>query len=543
MMAFKKSKPLFFVIAKYGVAIVFMLVVFVACKNNSKNKEVAQETVIIPFDEEAYRPNFHFTPKKGWMNDPNGMFYYNGYYHLYFQHYPDSTVWGPMHWGHAVSTDMISWRELPIALYPGELGDIWSGSAVLDKNNSSGFASQEGQMPIVAMYTNAKKTEIEDDPWLQTQGIAYSFDEGKTFTKYEGNPTLNNPGIPDFRDPKVNWDEANQRWIMVLAAGQEIKFYSSKDLKDWQFLSNFGEGLGNHGGVWECPDFVQLPVKGSDEKKWVLFVSINPGAPNGGSGTQYFVGDFDGTEFTLDSNYNGELSSNHTFWIDHGRDNYAGVMWSNIETAEGAKYFIGWMSNWFYANEVPTHPWRSATTIAREMSLTKEGKTYRLVSKPVKELASYHGKKYKKESIKVNEKVKLIDAEKIDLTKTVINFSISDFKEAFTFILSNDVGDELSFGFKPDDNTFFIDRTKSGKTDFSEKFADRVTTASRTAMTDEFNASIVLDKTSIELFYDDGQTVMTEIFFPNRPYETLSVSSLENEFIINAIEIHELKIN
>ena len=507
------------------------------------SNEATKETSISD-EETMFRPNFHFSPKKGWMNDPNGMFYYNGYYHLYFQHNPDDNKWGPMHWGHAISTDMITWKEQPIALYPDEMGTIFSGSAVVDFDNTTGFSS-ESKTPIIAMFTHHdmeanKAGKIVDE----VQSIAYSLNEGLTYTKYEGNPVVENPNIPDFRDPKVMWDKERDKWVMVLAAGQEIKFYASKDLKSWELLSNFGEGIGNHDGVWECPDLFPLPVKGTEEQKWVLLVSINPGGPNTGSATQYFVGDFDGKTFQIDENFQKELEKEHSFWVDYGRDNYAGVTWSNVETADGGKLFIGWMSNWLYANEVPTEQWRSANTIARELGLIKGANTYRLVSKPVDQLKDYRAKKVADQDIVITGKTILTTTETISLSKTEINFEISDVSNAkFTFALSNSKGDSLKFGYEASENTFFVDRSKSGKTDFSKKFTDRIAKAPRISNYKKLTGKIILDKTSIELFYDDGQTVITEIFFPNEPFETLSLESNKEKFTLDNLEIHQLNFN
>ena len=284
------------------VLVILLISLFVSCKQkNAENKSIEEISDTIEYsEEELYRPNFHFTPKKGWMNDPNGMFYYNGYYHLYFQHYPDDNVWGPMHWGHAISTDMVTWREQPIAIYPDEKGYIFSGGAVVDVNNTSGFG-KDGEQPIIAMFTyHDMAGEKAGEKNIQSQAIAYSLDEGQTFTKYSENPVIKNPGIRDFRDPKIVWDSIHEKWVMVLAAGQKIMFYSSSNLKDWKSESNFGDGIGAHGGVWECPDFFPMLVEGTDEVKWVLLVSINPGGPNGGNATQYFVGDFDGKQFKID---------------------------------------------------------------------------------------------------------------------------------------------------------------------------------------------------------------------------------------------------
>ncbi|MDD7887695.1 glycoside hydrolase family 32 protein [Flavivirga sp. 57AJ16] len=528
----------------YYVNLVLMILFFSlinGCKKTSKENKFGDEMTYS--EEDLYRPNFHFTPKKAWMNDPNGMFFYNGYYHLYFQYHPESNVWGPMHWGHAISTDMITWTEQPIAIYPDELGTIFSGSAVVDISNSSGFGEVSNAVPIVAMYTSSKKLD-EGDHWKQTQSIAYSNDEGMTFTKYDNNPVIDNNKIKDFRDPKVSWDEEHNKWVMVLAAGDKIMFYDSKDLKKWNLLSDFGQGIGEHGGVWECPDFFQLPVIGTDKSKWVLFVSINPGGPNNGSATQYFIGDFDGEKFTIDKEFEESLTKEHNYWIDFGRDNYAGVSWSNATRRDGSKLMLGWMSNWDYAQVVPTEIWRSAMTIARKVQLQKNNNGYRLLINPVEELTNYRSTKYKKENIVIKEETKIIDADAIDLASAEIQFNISNLKKTiYTFKLSNKLGDELLFGYDNTKKKFFIDRRNSGKTSFSENFANKVSTASRTSTNKNLSGTIILDKTSIELFFDNGETVMTEIFFPNSPFDKLSMESKGQEFTLGNIEIHKLTFN
>lgn len=531
-----------------SIPILFLaLLTLGSCKNQSqKSKSIVtkNDNNEVPDQEALFRPYFHFSPKKGWMNDPNGMFHYNGYYHLYYQHYPEDNSWGPMHWGHAISTDMVIWKERPIALYPDELGYIFSGSAVVDVENTSGF-SKDGKTPVVAVFTHHdmvadKAGEVGDE----TQSIAYSLDEGLTYTKYQGNPVIANPNVPDFRDPKVNWDEERKQWVMSLAAGQEIMFYASKNLKNWHLLSSFGQGIGNHGGVWECPDLFTLPVQGTDEKKWVLFVSINPGGPNKGSATQYFIGDFNGREFIVDEGFKAEMERQHTFWVDYGRDNYAGVTWSNAATKDGGKFFIGWMSNWLYAQKVPTEKWRNASTVARELALIKDGPIYRLVASPVKALKGYRAKKVADTEILIKGTAILTTTETISLSKTEINFAISDVSTGkYTFVLSNKKGDSLAFGFDAAKNHFFTDRSQSGLTDFSDDFSNEVATAPRTATGPQLTGTILVDKTSIELFFDNGQTVMTEIFFPSEPYDTISITSDKESFVLNSLEIHELNVN
>ncbi len=306
--------------------------------------------------DEPFRSVYHHSPAANWMNDPNGMFYdeANGIWHLYYQHNPFGTTWGPMHWGHATSTDLLTWEEHPIVLYPDSIGTIFSGSAVIDKDNTAGF----GENAIVAIFTQSERIG-------QHQSIAYSTDGGYTFTKYEGNPVLMGD-IADFRDPKVTWD--GDKWLMTLACQQEIRFYASPDLKEWTYLSSFGKDLGAHGGIWECPELLHIG------DKYVLLVSINPGGPFGGSATQYFVGDWDGKEFKVESL---KLKDESSKWLDYGKDNYSTFTFHN--SPEGRLVAIGWMSNWQYAEVVPTVAFRSQNTIARDLFLfTDDEGEYRL---------------------------------------------------------------------------------------------------------------------------------------------------------------------
>jgi fructan beta-fructosidase len=297
--------------------------------------------------EEQYRPAFHHSPPGGWMNDPNGLVYYAGEWHMFYQYYPHDTVWGPMHWAHAVSRDLVNWETLPIAIAPDEQGYIFSGSAVIDARNSAGF----GAGVMVAIYTihDAERGRANTRDH-ESQGIAISFDNGRTFQRFSGNPVLPNPGqTQDFRDPNVFWDEARGQWVMSLSVTDHIRFYASHDLKEWTYLSSFGAGIGAHGtdddGVWECPNLFPIVDEASGEKRWVLIQNLNPGGPQGGSGTQYFVGDWDGTTFTLDPEFGTEA-----VWLDHGADNYAGITWDSAP--DGRRVIIGWMSNWLYAQQV-----------------------------------------------------------------------------------------------------------------------------------------------------------------------------------------------
>jgi levanase/fructan beta-fructosidase len=330
---------------------------------------------------------------------------------------------------------------------------------------------------------------------------------------------------------------------MVLAAQDRSQFYKSKDLKNWEYLSDFGKNIGAHGGVWECPDFFQIKVQGTNETKWVLIQSLNPGGANGGSGTQYFIGDFDGTTFTLDPNFAKRVEQEKAVWIDYGKDNYAGVTWNNVPNADGRRLFIGWMSNWDYAQDVPTNAWRSATTITREIQLIKNGNDYSLVSNPVNEINKYVSKSIKKKNLKGKGNLSISEAGKIDLTKAIIDFKLKNLKQdTYTFTLSNDKGESLTFGINNSDHYLFVDRSKSGKNDFSEKFAATITKAALNGNQKEGVFKIILDKTSIEIFYNNGEKVVTEIFFTNHPFTSLSVSSKEeielNNFVINQLNIN-----
>jgi len=531
---------------KFGFFILVVVLYLFGCKEKTEPKKPLDSTRNVVSEELLYRPNFHFTPKKNWMNDPNGMFFLNGNYHLYFQYYPEGNTWGPMHWGHAISKDLMTWEERPIALYPDSLGYIFSGSAVVDVNNTSGFA-QDVDIPVVAIYTlHNNKEEKEGRIDFQSQAIAYSLDEGQTFRKFKGNPVIQNPQIKDFRDPKVIWDVEHKKWVMVLAAGNKLMFYSSQDLKTWTFESEFGEHIGIQDGVWECPDFFPLKIEGTNEIKWVLLQSINPGHINGGSGTEYYIGDFDGNTFVLDEIFTKQLSNKKAIWLDYGRDNYAGVTWSNIPDADGRRLFIGWMSNWDYAQVVPTTTWRSAMTIPRELKLNKLDGEYILCSEPVKELSAFKKLKLNRKGITFKEEIPIIENNNIDVNKSAINIKLSNLNnDTYTFSLRNSYGDQLEFGINNFDHYYFIDRTKSGKVDFSNKFANTISRAEFENHLDKVSIQIIIDKTSIEIFYNRGEIVMTEIFFPNQPMENLKLFTLNksetviDELIVNQIELKD----
>lgn len=455
-----------------------------------------------------YRPQLHFSPRAHWINDPNGMVFHNGTYHLFFQYYPDATIWGPMHWGHATSKDLVHWQEQQIALYPDSLGYIFSGSVVMDEQNTAGFG-KPGTPAMVALFTHHDPVEEKKGTGLhEHQSLAYSLNEGKTWTKYAANPVIRNPGIRDFRDPKVMWHAGTRKWIMTLATKDRITFYSSPNLKDWTKESEFGAAVGAHGGVWECPDLFTLEHEGKE--KWVLIVNISPGGPNGGSATQYFTGGFDGHTFTADDQT--------IRWLDYGPDEYAGITWSNTGKR---RIFLGWMSNWAYADRVPTATWRGAMTIPRELGLVRTGDGYRVTAQPVAELMRT-GRMIVRQRDVAKKDYQLVRPG-ILRDPYVITLKMAG-KQDFTIRLSNPAGQELIVGYDKKTNEYYIDRMRAGKGDFAKDFARRHV-APRFAQGGVINLTLVVDVASVELFADGGLTTMTSIFFPTSLLGQVQVNS------------------
>ena len=400
---------------------------------------------------ESHRPQFHFSPAKNWMNDPNGLVYYKGLYHLFFQYNPESIDHGNLSWGHATSKDLIHWGEHQVALRNDEAGMIFSGSAVIDHQNTSGFGTLDNPA-MVAIYTNHTETN-------QSQHIAFSNDDGMTWTKYEGNPVLD-WNLPDFRDPKVMWDEKRGHWLMSLARPYEhqISFFSSPDLKNWEHLSDFGP-VGAVGGVWECPDLFELEYEGTS--LWVLIVSLNPGGLREGSGTQYFIGEFDGKTFTQ-TQHIGE-----TRWMDFGSDYYAAVSFN--DAPDNRRIMIGWMSNWDYAKRLPTAPYRGQMSIPREITLENRNGEVCLIQRPVFEAAAL-----------------------------IKNISPMDLPISLT--------PEITIGFDAASSEIFIDRSNSAHV--SGKHPVEISTA-----LEKTQLQYILDKSSVELFINDGESTITDLFF------------------------------
>ena len=472
---------------------------------------------------EPYRPVFHHTPPYGWMNDPNGMFYKDGTWHLFFQHNPYGSTWGNLSWGHSTSTDLVHWTYCGDSLTPDAWGMVFSGSAVVDSAGTAGF----GPGAVVAFYTSAKSTPWGDN---QMQCMAYSTDGGKTFTKYADNPVLTS-AERDFRDPKVLWHAPSRRWIMVVAVGQEMQFFSSADLKEWRYESSFGSKQGAHGGVWECPDLVELPVEGTKERRWVLICNINPGGPFGGSAAQYFVGRFDGKKFTNDF-------PTKTKWMDYGKDHYAAVTFSGAP--DGRCVALGWMSNWQYAATVPTMQYRSANTIARELSLWRQGGDLLLKSAPAAETDKARA------DTTVVKPFTVSDTLVVDLTRQAaggayeIDLDIANKgAQKIVLTLSNNKGEAVSMYYDTAAREFVMDRSHSGATGFSRDFP--AMTVAPGAGADNLGLRLYVDRSSIEVFGDGGRFVMTNLVFPSEPYNSLKLESVRSGVHVRRLAVYRMK--
>lgn len=486
-------------------------------------KEIKLSDTFYSSNRETYRPVYHHTPVYGWMNDPNGMFYKDGVYHLYFQYNPYGSMWANMTWGHSTSTDLTHWTYEGTAIVPDAWGAIFSGSCVVDKDNTAGF----GKGAVVAFYTSAKST-----PWgdVQSQSMAYSLDSGKTFIKYEHNPILTSTER-DFRDPKVFWYAPGKHWVMMLAVGQEMQIYSSGNLKEWKKESSFGAMQGAHGGVWECPDLVEVAVEGSKEKKWVLICNLNPGGPFGGSAAQYFVGSFDGKKFVNES-------PTQTKWLDWGKDNYATVTWSNAPA--GRCITLGWMSNWQYANNVPTTQYRSANTLARDLTLYRVGGELYLKSKPSPEIkkARVEEKKIPTFEVKGNyEVVSLLADNKgaYEIEMTIGNKGTSK----IDFSLINEKDEKVAMYYDVVRKQFVMDRSASGIVGFSRDFP--AVTVAPVRNTDQIHLRLFIDRSSVEAFGEDGEYVMTNLVFPAEPYNRMVFSSDKGSYIVKSMNVYRLQ--
>lgn len=437
---------------------------------------------------ESFRPQYHFSPPQNFMNDANGMVFFSDEYHLFYQHNPEGNVWGHMSWGHAVSPDMVHWQNLPVAIPEAPTYMIFSGSALVDEHNTSGLCGEEPC--LVAIYTAHK------EGW-QRQNLAYSLDRGRTWKEYAGNPIIDLQK-PDFRDPKVFWYEPQKKWVLVtvLADERQAVFFQSRDLKTWKQLSIFGPA-GTNEGQWECPDLMELPVEGTNEKKWVLIISRNPGAPQGGTGVQYFVGNFDGTKFTA------ETPDAQKMWVDYGKDFYATQRFSNLPKDDHRVIWMGWLGNWLYANKEPTTPWRGVQSIPRELFLRKCEQGYCLGQRPVRELESLRQKAI---SIKFNGRQK-----KMDIALPGASFEVDADLSANTdakLFVHDAGGHTIVIGFDPGSKKVYVDRTQSAETDFSPDFpgvhAGAITSGNRVRL------HVFVDQTTLELFANEGERVISD---------------------------------
>jgi fructan beta-fructosidase len=465
-------------------------------------------------DTNAFRPQFHFTPERNFMNDPNGLVFFEGKYHLFFQHNPFANTWGHMSWGHAVSRDLVHWTRLPVALSEGDGWMIFSGSAVVDWRDTTKFAGSTAKRPpLVAIYTGHREGR-------QAQCLAYSLDGGDSWAKYSGNPVLD-VGKADFRDPKVFWHEPSRKWIMVVALSPEhkVQFYGAPDLIHWSLLGSFGpEGATD--GVWECPDLFPLTAPDGG-KKWILSVNLGNGAPAGGSGGQYFIGDFDGNSFANANPAGVKL------WNDYGKDFYAAVSYNDIPPRDGRRVWIGWMNNWEYAEKIPTNPWRSAQAIPRELALRNEPEGLRLVQHPVKEMASlrFGAVKLKNVSIPSGE-VPLPSKDGVVFEGDAL-FDIGDSKEFGWKIRSGDQ-EWTEAGYDVVAGQLFVDRRSSGQTAFSDRFAGRHS-GPLAPKDGKIRIHILVDRSSVEVFGNDGETVVTDQIFPRLSSERRSLFSKGGE--------------
>lgn len=476
--------------------------------------------------ETKFRPLYHHTPIYGWMNDPNGMFYKDGVWHLYYQYNPYGSKWQNMTWGHSTTTDLINWKHEPEALRPDGLGSIFSGSCIVDTDNTAGF----GKDAVVAMFTSAGTSQM--------QSLASSKDNGMTFEVYPGNPVITLGS--EARDPNMFWNAETGEWNLVLAHAldHEMLFFTSPDMKTWTLQSNFGKGLGAQDGVWECPDLFELPVEGTNDKKWMLICNINPGGPFGGSGVQYFIGDWDGKTFKADTNADGSID---TKWLDHGKDNYALVSWSGAP--DGRRTAIGWMSNWQYAADVPTSQYRSANTLPREIGLFKgaDGNIY-ASSLPSPELEKMRGRL-------------AVNASKVSVSSKERNFNLptendgiceifadihAQKADSVSLTFSNEAGDRVVMTYNREAHTFSFDRTKSGIVDFNENFP-AVTVAPTFESDGIVKLHIFIDRSSFEVFGNNGHFSMTNLVFPTSPYTRMSVTADGGKARVTNLKIYTIK--
>ena len=469
------------------------------------------------------RPHYHFTPSHMWLNDPNGLVYFEGEYHLFYQYHPESTVWGPMHWGHAVSRDLVNWQHLPIALYPDEQGMIFSGSAVVDKHNTAGF----GRDAMVCIFTHH-----QDDH--QSQSLAYSNDLGRTWAKYSANPVLLAPNdINDFRDPKVFWYGAEEtgHWVMCLAVRDRISFYSSPDLIHWTHRGDLGPGYGTAAGVWETPELFELPVDNSHETRWILTVGVQEGAPAGGSGTQYFVGTFDGRKFTP------ETPSEIVLWADYGADYYAAQSWNN--EPNGRRLMIGWMNNWQYAKVIPASSWRGTFNLIRELSLRRTKGGIQLFQTPLPEIQNLRNTHYHWGEEMIQPGTNILANVRGTSLEILSEFEIGDVVDLFGIRVRVGASEQTVIGYRPKTRKLFVDRSQSGTVDFYDGFAT-VHSTELYPINSLIKLHIFVDSSSVEVFANDGLVTFAECIFPAEGSQGLELFSEGGTIKLCSLDIFEL---
>ncbi|MFB6279789.1 MAG: glycoside hydrolase family 32 protein [Salinibacter sp.] len=469
-----------------------------------------------PSFEEPYRPQFHYTPPQNWMNDPNGLVYHDGTYHLFHQYNPEGNTWGHMSWYHATSTDLMHWDHQGVAI-PEEGNEmIFSGSAVVDSANTAGFGNGTDSSPMVAVYTS--HYTLSEDSVNEAQSLAYSTDGGETWTKYEGNPVLDHPD-PEFRDPNVFWYEPEQKWVMsiVLPTQHKVQFYESTNLKEWTLLSEFGPA-GATGGMWECPALFRVPVEGQDRTQWVLQVDLNPGSVAGGSGAQYFLGTFDGTTFTP----NDGFLERGPHWVDYGPDFYATIPWNNVPETDGRALWLAWMNNWSYAEDIPTSPWRSAQTVPRSVRLRSIDGVPRLVQAPVQELQQLRTDHVRLDARMLSSDTVSLAEDGVAGTTLELDATIKP-GDAETVGLTVRAGakQETHIGYETASETLFVDRTRSGATGFHEDFGARHE-APLAPRNGKVRLHVLVDRSSVEVFANGGARVLTERIFPDSTSDGVS---------------------
>lgn len=474
--------------------------------------------------QEPFRPQYHFTPATNWNNDPNGLVYYAGEYHLFYQYFPGGMRWGPMHWGHAVSRDLLHWDSLGIALYPDTLGYIFSGSAVVDESNTSGF--QEGsEKPLVAMFTYH-----EPRSGLESQAIAYSTDKGRTWTKYAGNPVIPNPGFRDFRDPKVRWFPPLKTWIMVVAAGDRVVFYSSPNLRQWTKESEFGQGKGSHGGVWECPDLFPLTEEGTSTPHWILTVN-NGGSPAGGGGTQYFMGQFDGHVF--------KAGDDSTRWLNAGADEYAGCTWSNTGDRT---IFMGWLNNWPEAHPGrPAYRWRGGMTLPLELRLRKGDAGLYVSRLPVTELTGLQEEIFRvaRQRLLNSLWMQSFDASAFSSSRSSLTLKLHKSPHV-RILLKNRLGQHVDILYDREKRTLSVDRSEADRDDFHASSRRRHEISIPVDLS-TLDLDIYYDRSTLEIFVDGGRWSLTDLVFPDQPYESLQIEAGGNTAVLAKLQVFTLK--